>query len=149
MSRRFASLFAALMVVITMALPQAASAQTVAPFYREVVFADAQVVTIDATSGAAGVTGFAPATLAAFQASCTEDSGTATMDITIQKSIDGGTTWSTVVAFTQMTATASETKLYADVRAASAQMISNRLRADFNIGGTGQYTCTVVGAFEN
>ena len=117
-----------------------------ATFYREVVFDSANVMT--ATESSAAVTGLSEATLAAFQTVCTEDSGTATNDIAIQRSIDGGTTWSTIVSFTQLTATGGQTLLYADVRSASPQMIGNRLRVTYTIGGTGQYTCSVYGVFE-
>ena len=115
-------------------------------YYREISFADAEVITIDGQSPV--VLGLSPASLAAFQLSCVEDSGTATLDVTMQRSFDGGTTWGTLVAFTQLSATGAETKFYADVHASSAQMIGDRVRADFNIGGTGQYTCTLTSAFE-
>lgn len=123
-----------------------AEAQAVNEWYREVVFSADAVIDED-TAGTA-YTGFAPATLAAFSISCVEDSGTATLDVAIQRSVDGGATWADIVAFTQLSATGAETKLYADVRAASAQMIGDRLRAEFDVGGTGQYTCDVTGALE-
>lgn len=128
------------------AQPSTVSAQDGGSFYREVKFDTAKVVTADATSAVA--TGFAPATLAGFQTVCTEDSGTATLDIAIQRSLDGGATWASIVTFTQLSATGGETKLYADVRAASAQMIGDRLRVNYDITGTGQYTCSVYGAAE-
>lgn len=115
-------------------------------YYREISFATASVITIDGQSPV--VLGLSPASLAAFQLNCTEDSGTATLDVTMQRSFDSGATWGTLVAFTQLSATGAETKFYADVHAASAQMIGDRLRADFNITGTGQYTCTLTSAFE-
>lgn len=135
----------AFLVPLMNAQPQDVAAQN-DDYYREVVFSQANVVTID--EAATGITGFARATLGAFTVSCTEDSGTATLDVAIQRSVDGGTTWADIVAFTQLSATGAETKLYADVRAASAQMIGDRLRAEFDITGTGQYTCTVYGAVE-
>lgn len=115
-------------------------------FYREVVLDSANVITADEQSSASG--GFADADLAAFQLVCTEDSGTATLDSAIQRSVDGGTTWADIVAFTQLSAGGAETKLYADVRAASAQMIGDLLRVDHDVTGTGQYTCTVSAAAE-
>ena len=115
-------------------------------FYREVQFDAANVITAD--EAGTGITGFADATLAGFFITCTEDSGTATLDAAIQRSIDGGTTWVDIVAFTQLSATGSQTSLYADVRSASPQMIGNRLRSEFDVTGTGQYTCSVYGAFE-
>ena len=134
----------ALVVGLGVALP--ATAQTNANFYREVTFANATVVTVDVNG--TGAAGFADATLAAFLLSCTEDSGTATLDVAMQRSIDGGTTWNTIVSFTQLSATGSEVKVYSDLRAASAQMIGDRLRASFDVTGTGQYTCSVKGALE-
>jgi hypothetical protein len=122
------------------------AAQQAGGFYREDVFAVDNVVTIDETSNA--FTGFAAADLAAFTVSCVEDSGTATLDIAVQRSVDGGVTWADIVAFTQLAATGAETKLYADLRAASAQMIGDRLRIDYDVTGTGQYTCDVNGAAE-
>lgn len=115
-------------------------------WYREVVFDSANVITADETSST--FTGVSEATLAAFQTVCTEDSGTASLDIAVQRSVDGGTTWTSIVAMTQLTATGGETKLYADVRTASPQMIGNRLRINYDVTGTGQYTCSVYGAFE-
>ena len=123
-----------------------AEAQTGGTFYREVQFDAANVITADETG--TGIAGFSDATLAAFQTVCTEDSGTATLDIAIQRSVDGGTTWASIVSFTQLSATGGQTLLYADVRAASAQMIGDRLRTNFDVTGTGQYTCSVYGAFE-
>jgi hypothetical protein len=110
-------------------------------FYAEAVLADGNVVTIDEQSTASE--GWADASLVAFTVNCTEDSGTATLDIALQRSIDGGATWTDIVAMTQLAATGAETKVYADLRAASAQMIGDRLRVDYDVGGTGQYTCDV------
>lgn len=135
----------AFLVPLMNAQPQDVAAQN-DDYYREVVFSQANVVTID--EAAPGITGFARATLGAFTVSCVEDSGTATLDVAIQRSVDGGATWADIVAFTQLSATGAETKLYADVRAASAQMIGDRLRAEFDVTGTGQYTCNVYGAVE-
>jgi hypothetical protein len=135
----------ALLVPMFNAQPQDAAAQN-AEYYREVVFSQANVITAD--EAAPGIAGFSQATLGAFQITCVEDSGTATLDAAIQRSVDGGTTWADIVAFTQLAASGSETKLYADVRAASAQLIGDRLRAEFDVTGTGQYTCTAYGALE-
>lgn len=126
--------------------PSTVVAQDGGTFYREVKFDTAKVITADAASAQAA--GLAPATLSGFQTVCTEDSGTATLDIAIQRSLDGGATWASIVTFTQLSATGGETKLYADVRAASAQMIGDRLKVNYDITGTGQYTCSVYGVFE-
>jgi len=148
MQNRILHFFAVLGIALLPLL--AGSAQDAAAqdsrYYREITFAAGEVITIDGQSEV--VIGLSPASLAAFQLNCTEDSGTATLDVTMQRSFDGGATWGTLVAFTQLSATGSETKFYADVHAASAQMIGDRVKADFNIGGTGQYTCTLTSAFE-
>lgn len=127
------------------AQPQTVAAQS-NDFYREVPFSVANVIT--ATEAGTPVSGLAPASLAGFQLNCTEDSGTASLDVAIQRSLDGGATWANLVSFTQLTATGAETKTYADVHAASAQIIGDRLRANFVVTGTGQYTCTLLGVFE-
>jgi hypothetical protein len=150
MRDRLFTLIAALAVAVAMIAggqPVATDAQTTTYYRDNVLFSSAQVISADAASTNV-ITGVADATLAAFQHSCTEDSGTATLDIAIQRSIDGGTTWVNVTTFTQLSATGTQQVVYADVRASSAQMIGGRLRANYDITGTGQYTCTTVGAFE-
>jgi hypothetical protein len=126
--------------------PQNAEAQAGGSFYRQVTFADDVVITVDAQSDA--FEGFADATLVGFVVGCTENSGTATIDAAIQRSLDGGATWADIIAFTQLAATGAETKLYADVRAASAQMIGDMLRVDWDVTGTGNWTCDMNGAAE-
>lgn len=145
MRQRILSVLGIAAIALAFAAPSA-EAQT-NPFYREAVLSSAVVITADAQS--TPVRGFAPATLIGGVLSCTEDSGTATLDVNLQRSLDGGTTWASIIAYTQLSATGAETKLYADVRAASAQMIGDRLRVDYNITGTGQYTCTFSLAAEN
>lgn len=115
------------------------SAQGAGTIYREVPLDTANVITADEATSAS--TGWAEADLIGVFLTCTEDSGTASLDATVQGTLDG-TNWRTLVAFTQLTATGSETKLYADVRAASAQMIGDRVRLNYDITGTGQYTCS-------
>jgi hypothetical protein len=122
-----------------------AAAQQTSSYYREGVLDAANVVTADEQT--TGVTGWAPARLIGVQISCTEDSGTATLDIAVQRSFDG-TTWATLFSFTQLSATGSEIKTYADVQAASSQMIGDRLRLNYDITGSGQYTCAVAIAGE-
>lgn len=143
---RLSSLILTIAIALGFAGLTAQPALAQGSFYREVTFDMANVITIDEASSA--FTGFSDATLAGFQLVCTEDSGTATLDVAVQRSLDGGTTWGTLVAFTQLAATGSEVKLYADVRAASAQMIGDRLRINYDVTGTGQYTCSTKGAFE-
>lgn len=120
---------------------RSASAVQTLGFFQEATLASANVVTADESSG--NFTGWAPADLIAFRIDCTEDSGTATLDVALQRSVDGGTGWTSIVSMTQLSATGSETKLYADLRAASPQMIGNRLKVNYDITGTGQYTCSV------
>lgn len=136
----------ALAAVAALPLAGPADAQQRTAFYREAALSSAAVVAADAQS--TGAAGFADATLAAFQLACTEDSGTATLDVAIQRSIDGGATWANLTTFTQLSATGGQTVVYADVRAASAQMIGDRLRVSYDITGTGQYTCSVAVAAE-
>lgn len=145
--KRLMTILMAMMIAVGLTSgAQPALAQDGGSFYREVRFDSAKVITADAQSAVAA--GFGQATLAAFQTVCTEDSGTATLDIAIQRSIDGGTTWASIVTFTQLSATGGQTSLYADVRSASPQMIGDRLRVNYDITGTGQYTCSVYGAAE-
>lgn len=150
MKQRVFAVVASLALVAAVAggAPQAApaGAQGTDRFYREAVLSNAAVVSADAQS--AGAAGWAPATLAAFQLACTEDSGTATLDVAIQRSVDGGASWASLTTFTQISATGGQTVVYADVRTASAQMIGDRLRVSYDITGTGQYTCTVAAAAE-
>lgn len=114
--------------------------QAFTAFYREATLDTANVITVDEAT--TGVTGWANAGLVGFFVTCTEDSGTATLDVALQRSIDGGTTWVNIIAMTQLAATGSETKLYADVRTATAQIIGDRLRVNYDVTGSGQYTCS-------
>lgn len=114
-------------------------------FYKE--FDLGTVTSISATTAGTASTGWQPADLAGFQIVCTRNSGTGTMDAAVQRSLDG-VNWVTIVSFTQLNGSGSEAKVYADVRAASAQMIGNRVRANWVIGGTANYTCQMTGAAE-
>lgn len=67
----------------------------------------------------------------------------------IQDSIDGGTTWNDVITFTAMTANGSESKSYAEVEAATAQVVGDLVRAVWTVTGTsptGQFTLTLYAA---
>lgn len=114
-------------------------------FYKE--FDLGTVTAIAATTAGTATTGWQAADLAGFQIVCTRNSGTGTMDAAVQRSLDG-VNWVNIVTFTQLTGSGSEAKVYADVRAASAQMIGNRLRANWVVGGTASYTCQMTGAAE-
>lgn len=139
------ALFVALVPLVALTAPMLwASAvpanQGTALTYREATLDSANVITADeATTGS---TGWAAADLIGFFITCTEDSGTATLDVALQRSLDGGTTWANIVAMTQLSATGSEAKIYADVRAATAQLIGDRLRVNYDVTGSGQYTCS-------
>ena len=115
-------------------------------FYTESTLATANAITV--TEQSAAFTGWSSADLIAFTISCTEDSGTATLDVALQRSIDGGATWTNIIAMTQLAATGAETKVYADLRAASAQFIGDRLRVNYVVAGTGAYTCSAFLAGE-
>lgn len=121
-------------------------------FYREVTLDAANTVTADEQSAASE--GFANASIIAMVLSCTENSGTATLDVAIQRSLDGGTTWVDIIAYTQLSATGAETLFYGDEYIVGAgvtpttQMIGDRLRVDYDITGTGNWTCGVKGVAE-
>lgn len=64
-------------------------------------------------------------------------SGTSpTLDVTWQHSIDGGTTWFTVVAFTQKTTAVNELRVESEVLAATAEVWGDCMRVSYTIGGT-------------
>lgn len=114
-------------------------------FYKE--FDLGTVTGIAVTTAGTASTGWQPADLAGFQIVCTRNSGTGTMDAAVQRSLDG-VNWVNIVTFTQLVGSGSEAKVYADVRGTSAQMIGNRLRANWVVGGTANYTCQMTGAAE-
>lgn len=69
--------------------------------------------------------------------SVTAASGTTpTLDVTVQHSIDGGSTWFTLVAFTQKTTTGNELKTESEVEAATAEVYGDCIRAIWTVGGT-------------
>lgn len=61
---------------------------------------------------------------------------TPTLDVTLQHSIDGGTTWFTLATFTQKTATGSELKTETEVEAATGEVYGDCFRVSYVIGGT-------------
>lgn len=64
-------------------------------------------------------------------------SGTSpTLDVVVQHSIDGGTTWFTLLTFTQKTAAGNELKTESEVDAATAEVYGDCLRVSYTIGGT-------------
>lgn len=143
MRTRLIPILAALALILAVA-PAAPVAAQVNTFYREAVLFTSAAITADSAGDAAE--GFAPASLAVFKLNCTAITGTTpTMDAAIQASYDGGTTWDDLVTFTQITTTpGSQVVTYADVHAATEQVIPDRLRAEFDVGGTTpSYTCSV------
>lgn len=103
--------------------------------YREVELAASAARTANGNGSTFG--GFSAGDRIAAQLSVSARSGTnPTLDVVIQHSIDGGTTWFDLITFTQATATGNELKLYAEVDASSAQVIGDELRAKWTIGGT-------------
>lgn len=105
--------------------------------YREVTLAASAART--ATGNGDAFTGFAPADILAAQLVVSARSGTnPTLDVVIQTSLDGGTTWFDLITFTQATAATSERKTLADEfeGGADAKAIGDRLRAKWTLGGT-------------
>jgi hypothetical protein len=61
---------------------------------------------------------------------------TPTLDVLVEHSIDGGTTWFTMITFTQKTTTGNELKTESEVEAATAEVYGDCLRVKYTIGGT-------------
>lgn len=109
--------------------------------YREIELAASAARTASGNGDA--FPGFGDADKLAAQLVVSSRSGTnPTLDVVIQHSIDGGSTWFDLISFTQATAAGNELKAYSDVQASSAQLIGDRLRAKWTIGGTNTPTFT-------
>lgn len=82
--------------------------------------------------------GLAPFNKFAMQLLVTAHSGTTpTLDLTWQHSIDGGTTWFTVVAFTQVTTTdGNSLKVESEVESGTAEVYGDCMRGSYVIAGT-------------
>lgn len=103
--------------------------------YREVVLAASEART--ATGTGDGFAGFASTDRLAAQLVVSARSGTnPTLDVTIQHSIDGGTTWHDLTSFSQVTATGTSFLDFSEVLASTAQVYGDRLRAKWTLGGT-------------
>lgn len=103
--------------------------------YREVELAASAARTTSGNGSAFG--GFANSSKIAAQLVITAASGTnETLDVVIQHSIDGGTTWHDLISFAQQTAAATVFADYAEVEGATAQVYGDKLRAKWTIGGT-------------
>lgn len=141
MSTRFLSAFLALALLLSLGFGAAtfapgkqASAQS-GDAARELPILASAARTATGTSDA--VCDLAPFTKYAMQLVVSAASGTTpTLDATWQHSIDGGTTWFTVVAFTQRTAAANELKVESEVEAGTAEVWGDCMRVSYVIGGT-------------
>jgi hypothetical protein len=90
-----------------------------------------------ATGTGTAVCGFARYEKFIFELVVSAASGTTpTLDVVVQHSIDGGTTWHTLVAFTQKTTTGNELKTEAEVEAGTAEAYGDCFRVSYTIGGT-------------
>lgn len=93
--------------------------------------------------------GFAQASRLAAQLKVTAKAGTnPTLDVKVQHSIDGGSTWFDLLTFTQATDATTELLTYAEVADTTAQVIGDELRATWAIGGTDPsftFSVTVAG----
>lgn len=144
MTKPFRERFAPAIAAVALLLALAVGATAIQPQHADAAREDAgRSVTLAAsaarTATGAGSTfcGFAPYTKFAAQLAVSAASGTTpTLDVTWQHSIDGGTTWFTVVAFTQRTAAANELKVEAEVEAATAEVYGDCMRIIWTIGGT-------------
>jgi len=98
-------------------------------FYQEIELAASAART--ATGNGDGFEGFGEANQAVFTLAVTAASGSnPTLDVTVQHSIDGGTTWFDLVSFAQKTGTGSELK------STGGAFVGDHLRAKWTIGGS-------------
>lgn len=89
------------------------------------------------TGAGSAVCGFARYEKFAAELVVSAASGTTpTLDVLLEHSIDGGTTWFTMATFTQKTAAGNELKTEAEVEAATAETYGDCLRVSWTIGGT-------------
>lgn len=96
-----------------------------------------------ATADGAAVCGLGRYEKFSLQLDVTAVTGTnPTLDVTVQHSIDGGTNWYTVAAFTQKTATGEELKTESEVESGTAESYGDCFRAIWTIGGTATPTFT-------
>lgn len=108
-------------------------------FATEVIVASAA----QTANGSTVVNGYAAADTVEAELNVTAVSGTnPTLDVVIETSIDGGTTWAQVIAFTQKVAAGSQ------LMALPAGTYGDQIRARWTIGGTAVPTFTFsVSAF--
>lgn len=90
-----------------------------------------------ASGNGSAVSGMSKYTKFAFELVVSAAAGTTpTLDVKVQHSIDGGTTWFDLVTFAQKTAAGSELKMEADVEGATAEVYGDDFRVTYTIGGT-------------
>lgn len=120
-----------------------AGAQTLRGVYREVVLQASAAKTTTGTTST--FTGFGRDTVLAVVLNCSAVSGTnPTYDLTLQGSVDGGTVWFTLATFTQVTATTTAVKYWADVNGTTAQLLPDAIRGSYVIAGTNpSFTCSI------
>jgi hypothetical protein len=110
---------------------------------REVTILDSAARTATGTGDAAP--GFAMAEKLGAAVVCSARSGTnPTLDVILQHSPDG-TNWFDLITFTQLTAAGSEYKVVSEEQGSTVQVIGDRLRAKYTLGGTNpSFTFSVV-----
>lgn len=100
-----------------------------------------------ATGTGTAVKGFGPATKLRAALVVSAASGTTpTLDVVIEDTIDG-TTYFTLIAFTQRVGVANEAKNFTELEAAAGQVFTDQLRARWTIGGTGPSFTFAVDVF--
>lgn len=110
---------------------------------REVAILESAARTATGTSDP--FPGFALAERLGAAVVCSARSGTnPTLDVILQHSPDG-TNWFDLVTFTQLTAAGSEYKVVSEEQGTTVQVIGDRLRAKYTLGGTNpSFTFSVV-----
>jgi hypothetical protein len=112
--------------------PDSVQAQTQGPRTVELL----PTTTLTATGAGAAVRGFEDASILKYQVTCGSVSGdTPSFTFTLQDTLDG-TVWNTLGTATAITANGSQTLLYAEVHASSAQLFTGTLRTAWTVSGT-------------
>jgi ABC-type nitrate/sulfonate/bicarbonate transport system substrate-binding protein len=152
--KRLASLFAVIALAVILAiggsgLLPASHAQAIQDKnFRAYTLLASSTKTATGTSTA--VCGLGVYTKYGLQIAVSAASGTSpTLDVIVQHSIDGGTTWFTLATFTQKTTTGNELKIESEVEAATAEVYGDCQRLSYTIGGTSpSFTFSVKGFAE-
>lgn len=102
--------------------------------YREISLHDSAART--ATGTADAVKGFGGSSKIGAALVVSAASGTnPTLDVVIQHSLDG-TNWFDLMTFTQRTAAGSEYKVVSETQGTTVNVVGDRLRAKYTVGGT-------------